>query len=200
LRFPAINISFALLLICSLPSCKETNEQLISKGVRLSKEKKYNESIAVFTEVILRNPKLQLPYYNRGFDYMALKKYKNALDDFNKVITLQKRGDFVFIPNPNSPFADEESRASVSYYDALYQRAQVKFYMDSIQSSYVDFKELIDNYYEVSNCYLWQGVLWIKDGKSEKACEYFDKARLYARNEDEVQEADKMTKSYCTTK
>jgi len=193
--------SVALLFICYLTSCKETNEQLINKGIRLSDERKYDEAIAIYTDVIKRNPKLPLAYYNRGIAYMYLEKYKNALADFNKIIASQQNsGPFKYVPNPNSPFAKEEDRAFVSYYEALYQRAQVKYHMDSVQSSYRDFTELIENYYEVSNCYLWQGTLWMRAGNREKACERFDKATIYARTEEDRQEADRMTKEYCAAK
>lgn len=198
-----MNIKFIIgpvLLVCFFASCKETNEQLINKGVRLSNENRYDEAIAVYTEVIRRNPKLQLPYYNRGIVYTKLEKYNKALDDFNKIMSQKMVGSSVYTPNPNSPFADEEARASVTYYDALYQRALVKYHMDSLQSSYTDFNELIQSYYDVSNCYLWQGVLWIKAVDQNKACERFDKAMIYARTEEDRQEAERMTKEYCVSK
>jgi hypothetical protein len=37
-----------------------------------------------------------------------------------------------------------------------------------------------------SKQWLWQGVLWVKNGKSQKACEYFEKARQFALTIDEV--------------
>ena len=145
-------------LLLLLASCKESNEQLLDKAYNLSKQKKYDKAIEINTEVIKRNSKLQAAYYNRGFDYMAIKNYPKALADFNKVIALQSHGDFTITYNQNSPLAGEEARTQIPYNDALYQRAQVKFYMDSLKSSFLDFQTLIDNNYEEkSNCIIWQG-------------------------------------------
>jgi tetratricopeptide (TPR) repeat protein len=180
-------------------SCKQTNEDLLDKADKLAKQKKYNEAIETYTEVIKRNSKLQAAYYNRGFTYLKIKKYDEALADFNKVMTLQSHGDFIITYNRDSPFADEEARAQVPYNDALYERAQVKFYMDSLKSSFQDFQTLINSNYEKSNCMVWQGTIWIKDGKPDRACEYFEKAKQLAQTDYDKQEAEEMIKTYCRT-
>jgi len=179
-------------------SCKLTNEELINEGVRLADHKKYKEAIKVYTKAIKRNHKLQLAYYDRGFCFKELKDYSNALRDFNRVIDLQTYGDFIFIENPNTPFASEEAKMQVSYDDALYQRAQVKFFMDSLRSAFHDFQILIDKSYELrSNCILWQGAILINENKKDNACEYFGKAKQLASSENEKREADEMIKTHC---
>ncbi|QGW27803.1 tetratricopeptide repeat protein [Phnomibacter ginsenosidimutans] len=184
------------LLFCT--SCKQTNEQLLDKALSSSKQKKYDKAIETYTKVINRNNKLQLAYYNRGFDYLATKQYDKALWDFNKVMALQSHGDFIITYNQNSPFADEEARAQIPYNDALYQRAQVKYFMDSLKSSFIDFQTLVDNNYEEkSNCLLWQGTIYVRSGKTEKACTYFDNAKQVALTDDDRNEATEMIKTYC---
>jgi len=184
-------------LLFLFASCKESNEQLLDKALNYSKQKKYDKAIETYTEVIKRNNELQLAYYNRGFDYVDIKQYDKALWDFNKVMALQTHGNFIITYNQNSPFSDEEAKAQVPYNDALYQRAQVKFYMDSLKSSFQDFQTLINSNYEKSNCIMWQGTLWIKDGKTDKACEYFEKAKLLAQTDNDKHEANEMIKTYC---
>ena len=192
---------FFIILFSFLISCKQTNEQLFDNALELGKEKKYDKAIEIYSSLIKHNKKLQLPYYNRGLCYIYTKNYSNALADFNKVMSLQSFDGFISILNKDSPFADEEAKSQVPYYDALYQRAQVKFYMDSINSSFKDFQILINNDYEgKSNCLLWQGTLWIRGGKQDSACEYFQKAKQLALTEDDKQEANKMIKSYCEKK
>jgi tetratricopeptide (TPR) repeat protein len=193
---PIFNLITFLLFFSS---CKETNEDLLDKALNYSKQKKYDKAIETYTKVINRNSKLQLAYYNRGFDFVATKQYDKALWDFNKVMTLQSHGDFIITFNQNSPFSDEETRTQVPYNDALYQRAQVKFYMDSLKSSFQDFQTLINSNYEKSNCIIWQGTLWIKDGKPDKACEYFEKGKQLALTADDKHEAEEMIKTYCGT-
>ncbi|WP_158638415.1 tetratricopeptide repeat protein [Panacibacter ginsenosidivorans] len=173
-------------------SCK-ANEDLLEEAYQLSKEKKYNDAIKIYNEVILDNNKIQLAYYNRGFCYFSLKNYSQALRDFNRVISLQTHGDAIITYNDKLPYSREEDRTQVDYFDALYQRAQVKFYMDSIKSSFADFQILIDNNYVMkSNCILWQGTLYIKSGNKSKACDYFQKAKELGD-----EEANEMIDTYC---
>jgi serine/threonine-protein phosphatase 5 len=195
----SIKLLFSILTCLILfSSCKETNEQLLDKAYDLSKEKNYDKAIEVYSKVIKSNNKLQLAYYNRGFAYLGLKKYDKALWDFNKVMALQTHGSFIITYNQDSPFANEEAKAQVPYNDALYQRAQVKYFMDSLKSSFIDFQTLVDNSYEEkSNCVLWQGTIYVRSGKTDKACEYFDKAKQFALTDDDRNEADKMLQTYC---
>jgi tetratricopeptide (TPR) repeat protein len=195
----SIKLLFSILTCLVLfPSCEETNEQLLDTAYNLIKEKKYDKAIEVYNKVIKSSNKLQLAYYNRGFAYLATKNYDKALWDFNKVMDLQTHGNFIVTYNQNSPFADEEVKAQVPYNDALYQRAQVKYFMDSLKSSFIDFQTLVDNNYEEkSNCVLWQGTIYVRSGKTDRACEYFDKAKQFALTDNDRNEADKMLKIYC---
>lgn len=101
-------------------SCRQTNEQLLDEAYRLSQQKKYNEAIKIYTEVIRRNKKLQLAYYNRGFAYTATKQYGKALADFDKIMSLQTRGNWIVTRNKDIPYASEEIRDQIPYADALY--------------------------------------------------------------------------------
>ncbi|MFT3705539.1 MAG: tetratricopeptide repeat protein [Agriterribacter sp.] len=191
-------IASILALTILIASCKQTNKQLLDSAYRLSKEKKYDKAIEAYNEVIKSNNKLQIAYYNRGFAYLELKEYSKALFDFNKVMALQTHDDVIITYNKNAPFADEETSAQVPYNDALYQRAQVKYLMDSLKSSFIDYQALVDNNYEEkSNCTLWQGTIYLRSGKEEKACEYFEKAKQFALTDFDRKEADEMMKTYC---
>ena len=174
-------------------SCKESNEQLLDKAFILVKNKNYTEAIKVYDNIIKSNNKIQLAYYNRGYCYLVLKNYPKALNDFNKTMALQTINGAVVTYNGNSPFSKEEDRTQASFLDALYQRAQVKFYMDSVSSSFKDFQALVDNNYkDKGNCILWQGTLLIKIGKKDQACKYFNKAKQLGD-----EEADLMINTYC---
>jgi len=182
-----------------LASCKQTNDQLFDKAYSLTKEKQYDNAIEIYNELIQRNGKLQLAYYNRGFCYINTKKYQSALADFNKVMDLQTHDDVILTFNKDMPYADEEVRAQVPYYDALYQRAQVKYHMDSIKSSFLDFQVLVDNNYEEkSNCIVWQGTIWVRNGSKDKACEYFQRAKSVATTDEDRRDADEYIKEYCS--
>ena len=187
-------VSYVLLLT----SCKQTTDDLLDKAYKLNTQKKYDKAIEIYNEVITRNSKIQLAFYNRGFAYLQIKKYKEALADFNKVMALQTHGDFVITYNRDLPYADDETRTQVPYNDALYQRAQVKYFMDSLRSSFTDFQRLVDNNYEEkSNCMSWQGTIYIKSGMTNEACEYFFKAKQFALSDEDRKDAEEMIKTYC---
>jgi tetratricopeptide (TPR) repeat protein len=191
---------FFILTLCFITACKETNDELIRKAINLTNEEKYKEAITIYSRLIHQNNKFQLPYYNRGLVYYRLEKYPEALLDFQKVISLKTlgSGNIIFTYNQDSPFADEEAKMQVPYHDVLYEIAQVKYFMDSLKSSYTDFEILVaNNYEEKSNCLLWQGTIWHASGDSLKACNFFNKAKSEALTQEDIDEANKMVETYC---
>src|SRR4051794_4847713 len=99
-------IPFNFILFCLLlASCQQTNEDLLDKAFKLSKDKKYDEAIKVYGEIIKSNNKIQLAYYNRGHCYLYLKNYPKALADFNKVMSLQIVDDVIITYNDKLPYS-----------------------------------------------------------------------------------------------
>lgn len=192
---------FAIFFCCfTLVCCKESNEDLINKGVRFHNKGNYKRAIEIYSKAIRRNGKLQLAYYNRGLCYLEIKEYSKSLNDFNTVLRLKTVGEgkFIFNFNPNSPIADEEARTQVDYYDALYQKAQVELVMDSLISSYRDFQRLVDTEYKWTViCVLYQADIWHISGYEDKACEFANKAKKFAITNDDKLKVDKSLKSYC---
>jgi tetratricopeptide (TPR) repeat protein len=190
---------FTLSVTFLLSACSPSNEQLIDEGNALAHQHKYQDAIATYTKVIIRTSKLQLPFYNRGIAYLSSKQYQKALSDFNRVIDMQG-GEYINIVfNDHLPYAnDEATNAQVPRLDVLYHRAQTKFYMDSLRSSFRDFQTLMDHdYSEKSNCILWQGTILFKSGNADKACAYFKKAKELAQTREDSIDADYMIKNYC---
>ncbi len=191
--------SLLILITClfHFVSCKQTNEQLIREAERLTEKKNYGKAIDIYTKVINNNNKIELAYFNRGQCYYHIDNYELALRDFDTIIARKPTSGIVMTINPDSPAASEEDRTKVLYNDAFYQRAIVKVYMDSIESSYQDFQTLIDVNYEKTFCTIWQGDIWHIVGNDEKACRFVQRARRLAKSEEEIKEADKMIKEYC---
>ena len=198
MSFKIILVSLVIGLILS--SCRKTNEQLFDEAYGLTKTGQFDKAIKIYTKLLERNDKLQLGYYNRGYCYYSLKQYIKALDDFNRIIDLQTvgGGKMILTLNSDSPFASEESKYQVSYHDALYQRAQVYFYLEKYNYSFKDFDDLITSgYEEKGNCYLWQGSIILNTGDTSKACLYFINAKKFADNKTIEGEAEKMVKFCC---
>lgn len=170
---------------------------MIREAVSLTEKKNYAKAIDIYTKVINNNNKIELAYFNRGRCYYYIDNYELAVKDFDTIIARKPTSGIVMTINPDSPAASEEDRTKVSYNDAFYQRAIVKFYMDSIESSYQDFQALIDVNHEKVFCTIWQGDIWHIVGNDEKACRFMQRARRLAMSEEEIKEADKMIKEYC---
>jgi tetratricopeptide (TPR) repeat protein len=187
---------FVLAIICI--SCKPSNEDLLEEANQFIKQKEFNKAIDRYTTVITNSNKLQVAYYNRGLAYMGLKQYNYALIDFDKVLALQTFEGGIISKNVNTPYADEITRGQVAYEDALFQKAQVEFYLDSLKSSFNYFQKLVENNYEeISNCILWQGTIFVKTGDLDKACLYFETANRVAISDDDRNEANEMITTYC---
>lgn len=190
-------IFFSLPLFFLVVSCNQTNEQLLHRANAYANESKHDKAIDIYTTVIKRNSKLQVAWYNRALAYQAIKKYDLALADLNKLTTLIPHEGYTAIININSPYADEETRGQVPYDDVLYQLAQVKFYVDSLESSFSDFQLLIGNNYKKCSCLLWQGAILVKRGETDSACTVFKSAKQFAVSNVEKQQSNEMTTVYC---
>ena len=94
--------------------------------------------------------------------------------------------------NPKRPFATEEDRSQVPQTTVLFERAKVKYFMDSFNSSFIDFKFCLQNNYQVSKSYLWIGTIFIRTGDKVKGCDFYQKAKFWGDDE-----AEKMIKGNC---
>jgi tetratricopeptide (TPR) repeat protein len=182
-----IGITLAFLLA----SCQPTIQELFNKADNFYEQKKYDQAIDVYTQIIKRKFSLQRAFYNRGLCYMALKKYDRALWNFN-IITSS------LSINWNPIFTPDEAKAQVPYNDALYQRAQAYFYLDSLKSSFRDFQVLIDNNdVDKISCLLWQGVIYARIRDTARACTFFNKAKQAAVTTEDKGEVNRMINAYC---
>lgn len=181
-------------------SCKESTEDLISKGVSLADKGKYKKAIKKYTTVITKNNKIQLAYYNRGLCYINTKEYLKALDDFYTLLNLKTlgSGNIIFTLNPEHADVIEEARYQVSYDDGIYGRAQARYFLDSLKSSYEDFQKLIDNNYpEKVFCILFQSDILYESGNDITACQFAQWARKIAQRPDEIADCDSTVREYC---
>jgi tetratricopeptide (TPR) repeat protein len=181
------HIFFSLTLFCFLLSCKPTNEQLLHKANALAKEGKYEKAIEICTAVIKRDNKLQQAWYDRGVAYQAIKKYNLALGDLNTVLVLKA----------DTSYANGDPAIQVPFADAFFQRAQVKFYVDSLESAFSDFQILIGGDYKKGSCLLWQGAIYVKRGQIDAACKVFKEAKQFAATDVEIRQSNEATNVYC---
>jgi tetratricopeptide (TPR) repeat protein len=192
MRYKYVFCFIFLIVAVSSIGCKQTNEQLIHEGVRLLNQGDNAGALKDFSEVIGRNSKLQVAYYDRALCYSNMKDYDKAIKDLNKILKLQGSGPLVMVMNPNSPFASEEDKSQVPRTTVLFERATVNYYIDSLKSSFSDFKSCLENNYQESKCYLWMGTIYIRTGNKAKGCDFYQKAKLMGDDE-----AEKMITGNC---
>lgn len=180
-------ILFSLPLFFLVVSCKQTNEQLLHRANILAKEGKHEKAIEVYTEVIKRDDKLQQAWYDRGVAYLAIKKYNLARGDLNAVLMLKM----------DTSYANEERVTQVPFGDVFFQRAQVEFYVDNLESSFSDFQALIDGNFKKGSCLLWQGAIYVKRGQTDSACMVFKKAKQFVVTDLEIRQSNEATNVYC---
>lgn len=195
--FSIILFFSAILFMTCQENSKETILNKVNRSVDFVNIGKYSEAIKLSSEIIRQNPKVQLAYYCRGIAFLELGQYSQALRDFDSIVILQTINGGVLWKNPAFDRSDEGA-TQVPHNDVLYQRAITRAEIDSFHSAFSDFEYLIDaNYIEKSNCLLWQGIILGKMGRLTKACEYFEKAKTSAFNDEDLKAASEALNSNC---
>jgi tetratricopeptide (TPR) repeat protein len=181
-KYHPLNYLLALTALLSF-GCKQTNDQLNGEGVRLYNQGNDLDAIKYFSRVIEQNNKLQIAFYNRSLCYSDLKRYALALNDLNQIRALQGDGPQLIFSNLGSRFASEENRDQVPVMTVLFERAKVKFFMDSLKSSFIDFRTCLDNQYEINKSRLWLGTIYIRTGNKAKGCDLYQQAKNFGDDE-----------------
>src|SRR5687767_14032826 len=132
---------FWLLLSTSISCTQQSSiESMLDKVDMLFVKKKYNEAVKAYTQVISQYPTVELAYFNRGKCLVNLKRYTEALEDFDFLLrNKQPPTGLTYAPNRNSPNVDYKEKLIIQYTEALFERAVAKYYMDSLQGSIDDF-------------------------------------------------------------
>jgi len=97
----------------------ENNYARMLKGICHLKLKQLPEAWAAFGNVIKKEPKNMLAYYNRGQVLAFMERYKEALTDFNEAIRLQpdyapaynNRGNVKFLAGDKEGACDDWQRS-----------------------------------------------------------------------------------------
>ena len=193
-------VAVILLLAIFLPGCEPPVEQLFRLGDDYYNGKQYEKALEQYDRIIHHNGKIQQAYYDRALCYIELQKYPQALGDLNKLVGMQTQGDYIITFNKNFPNASEEMQWQVDYHEVLFQRAIVRYYMDSLRSASADLQACIDNQYRAGTCTIWKGLLWLRAGEKEKGCALFQKVFQEATDSAEKDLARSMIDSNCVKK
>ncbi|OSZ80943.1 hypothetical protein CAP36_06815 [Chitinophagaceae bacterium IBVUCB2] len=186
-----ILVFLAFALVC----CSPTTEELYTKAYKLEEEKKYKEAIEVYDRIIKKTGKLQDAWFNKGWCYLQDSNYTKALHFFEIVLKMKgvNSGNSVIIEmNPDLPFASEADRHQISLNEVYYQMAIAKYNLDSLAASYRLFKHCSKQNYNTGNCYVWQGLIWTRYDSMDRACGFFQQAKMIGEGE-----ADRFIDEFC---
>ncbi|WP_343522273.1 hypothetical protein [Pedobacter sp.] len=165
-KIKQIKISIAFLLILSInkafPQKNNKCDFYFEKGnisINVGPSKLSNERILLaidsYTKAIICDKKFWQAYRNRGKLLILLKKYKLALDDFNKAIKIVGQN---------------------SYPDLLLKRSTILYELGEYQRALIDLNQAISLMGNPSYAYLLKAKVNWKLGKNDEACRDLKKA------------------------
>jgi tetratricopeptide (TPR) repeat protein len=118
------------------------------------KMRKTDEAIEFFTKAIVKDPNQSADVYNnRGYCYLTLKSYKQALDDYATAIIIKPDYLEAYLNSGYSYLKLKEYDKAIDFYD---------------KASNFDSKD--------SEIYYARGFAYFKIGKTEKACTEWTKS------------------------
>jgi tetratricopeptide (TPR) repeat protein len=108
-------------------------------------------------------------YYNRGDLFIHQQRYKEALSDFNKAVTLKGDGH-IFIERTNNDFIGQPEKPESSIGDLFYWKGVANYYTENFQEAFSDFSFCIENGYYVPDSYYMRAFIYYKAGETDKGC------------------------------
>jgi tetratricopeptide (TPR) repeat protein len=173
-----------LILTLLLTGCVHSPLQNLQRAEVFAGEGKYEQAIDLCSDVLSTDSTVQIAYYYRGRYYAYLRKFAEAVSDFNKVIDLQPyhNGAYLMVSR-NSIIATEEDKLKVTGEEALFQRAIIEYYMGHLIAAEKDFTICLGNgfdeygaFYTTGQCYTWLGTIANQRGEREKGCNFYTQA------------------------
>ncbi len=151
-----IGVLAAALIVCSGCGSKADKETLEQAEAQI-REEKYEEALALFSQLEEKEAELRQTYRGMGLAYMGLGDYENAITYFEKSL--------------------KEAKGKVSEweYDTNYYLA-VAFEKNGQRSDAIETWSNLLALKEEPESYLERGILYFRDGDMEKAEADFDKA------------------------
>ncbi len=148
----------------------------INRGADKSAIGDFKGAIADYEKVTSLDAKNTLAYFNIGNNLKRIGDNKTAVDFYNKAFNT-KGGDGIYLDMQPNSFVDL-SKFDVPGREIYFERGIALYQIDSLQKAFYDFQNCIEKNYMVAESSYWIGNIFLIKGKKDKACEYFNKAKL----------------------
>ena len=171
----------------------------LDRGANKGQLDDYIGAIKDFKKVLSIDSDNTLALFNIGKTYCNLKKYKLAIQFYNKAFDTKGKafdtnGETVYIDLVDNKFVDLGYKNDVKKGDIFYERGIAYYNFNDLKNSFNDFKSCIQQNYNVKESYYWIGCIYLDVKKNDKACECFYKAKENGDNEIEFNEIQKYCK------
>ena len=128
-------------------------EELNVKANQLYREKKTEEALSIYQEMLLQNPNSAVIHFNVGNCYYQLEKYEEAINSYRKAVEMKSDFFDVYTNLANTYGKMKKFEEGISFFDKA-------------------LKSYPDNYNILSSL----GLLYLNNSQSEKAIENLEKA------------------------
>ena len=164
---------------------REVNDLIISN---LMKNRKYDEALKHFGSYKLRQKLKTHDYYTLGGIYFGLKKYKEAIKNFNKAIHsdyqnvqyIDKRG-LCYAAMGAHEFALKDFNTAIyynpDYLPAYLHRGNSKISLNDLEGGLADIQHVIEFDDEIPQSYVYLGQYYRKKHDYSMALKSFEKAQ-----------------------
>lgn len=159
----------------------------LHEAARLSDQGKFGLAIAILDTLLGFEPDNSLYLSARGFNKMRQKKFDEAVDDFNKAIK-NDPGDLFSVlyravianKRKNHKLANALLDSYIDIrkdnFEAFYHRAVARLGMNNLSGALRDCEKAIELNPRYSDAYLQKGLILLRAGRRNQACENLEKA------------------------
>jgi tetratricopeptide (TPR) repeat protein len=113
MKYPIIFILAFILTSCVFKSAKD----YFDEAAKLEEQEKYSEAIILLDKAIEKQPEFIGAIINRGADKSALKKYDEAIKDYQLVLNIDKKNTLAVFNIANNKKRLKDYKSAITYYD-----------------------------------------------------------------------------------
>ena len=166
----------------SIPEAPSFTDPNLSEGLKLFKNKAYQESVVYFKKSIGLNPAEASPYYYRGLAYNSMNMYKEAINDFTDAMLRQLNNPEAFfyrglawlkMGEKDDALHDlsEYTYLNKSNSEAFYLKGVLELEKENYKVSITDFSNAIRLNPKHEGAYFKRGLARQKTGDIQGCCE-----------------------------